>query len=343
MLGDDKPPELTKLAMPHLKDPQLADLLEELGSTIELKLPASDSLRRIAKQQRGCLAEVASKLLTALEQGETLESCFEKLELADGSQVAAAIRGAEKTGTPELLYRLAELLRSRDELKNTIRLNWFYPCLLCIIAYILFVTSLAPLVRENNNVIALWPTATVQTSAWIYTYWWLPPCIVTVLVAASVSMLYKPRRLPASLSRHLFYSALASQLEGNVPENEAIRTAAMMAKEDELLQTTNASFSTPRVRELLQRERSHSMVSQAFELDSNHTEREGPRSDSEAKLIRRAHLRQLAFACESKFRRREVLLHRIIPSLVSFGLGILFILTLVALFIAPIYREVSPL
>ena len=143
--------------MPRLNDQQLAELLDEVSSAIEHSIPIPEALERVAEQQHGNTAKVAENLVTTLRQGASLEASFQKLELADQGQITAAIQAAAQTGKPDLLYRFAETLRSRHDAKHTIKLNWFYPCILTVLAYFLFVNSLAPLVRDNQMLIAQWP------------------------------------------------------------------------------------------------------------------------------------------------------------------------------------------
>jgi hypothetical protein len=325
----------------QLADLQLADLLDEVGAAIESNMSVAGSFRRIADQQRGRLARVASSLLTGMENGESLEACFAKLNLNDAGQVTAAISGAGQTGNAEVLHNFAETLRTRHELKNTIRLNWFYPCVLTVVAYTMFVIHLAPSVRENEQLITRWPTLAVQASFWVENAWWIPPCVASVLLGAMAFYLARPQRLPAAVRQSLFYSTLASQLDAHVPETQALRTAALMAGETELAQTESASFSTPRVRELMNSSGKHSIAEQANRSITIETSSSVPAQPSFITDLQRAELRRLALETQNTARRREVILHQLLPQAVSFGLGFGMILGMVLIFIAPIYAEVS--
>jgi len=327
--------------MRPLNDLQLADLLDELGAAIECEIPVTGSLRRIADQQRGRLARVAASLLTCMENGESLEASFGRLNLVDQGQLTAAIRGASQTGNSEALRHVAETLRTRHELKNTIRLNWFYPCVLTVVAYTMFVLQLAPTVRENEHLVTRWPTLAVQASFWVENAWWIPPCVACVLLGGLGFQLARPKQLPTAIRQSLFYSTLASQLDAQVPETQAIRTAALMAGEDELAATESASFSTPRVRELMNGDGEASIAEQANNNSASQTLSSVPAQSSLANAIQRADLRRLALEMQAKARRREVILHRMLPQAVSFCLGLAFILGMVLIFIAPIYAEVS--
>ncbi len=327
--------------MPQLNDLQLADLLDEVGTAIECEVPVAGSLRRIAEHQHGRLGQAATSLLTRMGNGESLEACFETLNLNDAGQVTAAIRGAAQTGNPEVLHHFAETLRTRHELKNTIRLNWFYPCVLTFVAYTMFVIHLAPTVRDNEQLVTQWPSLAVQASFWVENSWWIPPCIASVMLGAMAIYLARSQQLPAAIRQSLFYSTLASQLDAHVPETQALRTAALMAGETELAQTKSASFSTPRVRELMNGIGEHSISEQVNSRSTRQTSLGDPAQPLFANDIQRAELRRLALETENSARRREVILHRILPQAVSFGLGIAMILGMVLIFIAPIYADVS--
>jgi hypothetical protein len=325
--------------MPRPNDLLLAKLLDEVGSAIAHNIPIIEALTRVAIQQHGNTAVVARFLLTSLKRGASLESCFAKLDLEDGEQIIAAIQGAEQTGNPELLHRLSETLRIRHDLKKTLTLNWFYPCILCVVAYLMFVTSLAPLIRNNQGLITQWPSAVVHASHWIESFWMLPPCVAILFIIPFAFTFMKPKRLPAAISQSLFYSTLASQLEGDIPESQAIRTAALMGGDTALLETENASFSTPRVVELLN-SKATSYLTQAGS-ESQTTEREQPNQPESAahNQVRCAHLRQLANTFERKAQRRAAILHHILPQAFSFALGFSFIVATAVFFIAPIYTQ----
>jgi hypothetical protein len=325
--------------MPALNDQQLADLLDEVGSAIEHSMPITGALERVAEQQYGSITNAARTLLTSLQQGASLEASFQKLSLSDEGQVTAAIQATRQTGNTELLSRFAETLRSRHEVRHTIKLNWFYPCILTVLAYVLFVNSLAPLVRDNEMLITQWPDAVVSASVWIEDWWWAPPCIATAIIAVVILLLLSRQRLPTAFSHSLFFSALASQLDSNVPESDAIHTAALMSGDVELLETENASFTTPRLMHLMT---PHSGLFLTTLVDGSETA-DTPTNDSGdttlSTISRRAHLRHLAYTNELKAQRRERLLHQILPQAVSFALGFIFILSAAWLFIAPIYSQ----
>ncbi|MCH1439351.1 MAG: type II secretion system F family protein [Rubripirellula sp.] len=326
--------------MPRLNDQQLADLLDEVGSAIEHSIPIPQALVRVAEQQHGSPAMVARTLLRSLEQGVSLKASFQALKLADDDQITAAIQATTQTGTPDLLYRFAETLRSRHAAKHTITLNWFYPCILTVLAYILFVNSLAPLVRDNQNLIAQWPDAVVRASIWIENGWWLPPVITTAIFAAAFLLVRQRQRLPSTVSRSLFYSTLASQLDSKVPESQAIHTAALMAGDVELSQTENATFTTPRLLQLLGPDSKQYLIQATDARETAASETPASQDKRLRTISRRAHLRHLAFATEQKTRQREKLMHQFLPNTVSFVLGFIFIFSTASLFIAPIYRQV---
>ena len=326
--------------MSTLNDLQLADLLDEVGSAIEHKSPITGSLERVAEQQYGRIAKVARRLLMSLQQGANLEASFQKLRLADEGQITAAIRAAVQTGNAELLSRFAETLRSRHETQHTIKLNWFYPGILTVLAYVLFVKNLAPLVRDNQLLVTQWPDAVVSASVWIDRWWFVPPCIATVILAAGILLLSKRQRLSTAVSHSLFYSTLASQLDSNVPESEAIHTAALMSGDVALLQTPNATFTTPRLLQLMGSEDGYYEITTQGDSDTGDTATGSSGDTALITMHRRAHLRQLAYTHERKARRQEKLLTQILPQVVSFSLGFIFIFSTAYLFIAPIYGQI---
>ena len=329
--------------MPKLNDQQLANLLDEVGSAIEHNIPIPQTLERVAQQQHSTAAIVAQILLTSLQRGKSLETSFQNLLLADATQITAAIQATEQTGNPDLLYRFADTLRSRHEAKHTLKLNWFYPCILTVLAYFLFVTNLAPLVRNNQTVITDWPDAVVRVSVWIESLWWLPPCIATTAVAG-ILLLFRQRKnsqkLPSTLSHSLFCSTLASQLDSNVPESQAIHTAALMAGDIELSKIENASFKTPRLLKLLGPASEQYLAPIAGGSKTAATETATPEDKRLSTVSKRAHLRHLAFTYEQKLLQRNKVIHYLLPHAVSFALGFIFILSTACLFIAPIYGQV---
>ena len=161
------------------------------------------------------------------------------------------------------------------------------------------------------------------------------------MLGAMAIYLARSQQLPAAIRQSLFYSTLASQLDAHVPETQALRTAALMAGETELAQTKSASFSTPRVRELMNGIGEHSISEQVNSRSTRQTSLGDPAQPLFANDIQRAELRRLALETENSARRREVILHRMLPQAVSFGLGIAMILGMVLIFIAPIYADVS--
>ncbi|HBV63335.1 MAG TPA: hypothetical protein DEF45_09980 [Rhodopirellula sp.] len=332
-----------KFAMPSLNDQQLANLLDEVGSAIEHNIPIPEALDRVAQQRHGSAAAAAQTLLSSLQRGESLKASFQTLLLANQTQITAAIQATAQTGKPELLYRFAETLRSRHEARHTLKLNWFYPCILTVLAYFLFVTSLAPLVRDNQRLITQWPDAVVHASAWIEKWWWLPPCIATASTAVICLLLIRRRtlqRLPSTLSHSLFCSTLASQLDSNVPEPQAIHTAALMAGDIELSQIENASFKTPRLLQLLGPEGEQYLAVPGSGSQTPVSESTASEDKRLSTISRRAHLRHMAFTYEQKALQRNKLIHQLLPHAVSFALGFIFILSTACLFIAPIYGQI---
>jgi hypothetical protein len=333
-------PETSQSTMPTLNDQQLAELLDEVGSAIEHSIPITAALGRVAEQQHGSTAKIVQKLLTSVQQGASLEESFQKLNFADEGQITAAIQAAAQTGKPDLLYRFAETLRSRHDTRQILRLNWFYPCVLTVLAYVLFVNSLAPLVRDNQMLITQWPDAVVSASFWIESWWWAPPCIASAFFVALLVLL-KRQRMPTPLSHSLFYSTLASQLASDVPETQAIHTAALMAGEVELWQTENASFDTPRMAQLLGPQRDRYLTQNEDRSETTAMASASAIDTNWSKISRRAQLQHLAFTSEQKARRRDKLIHQFLPHAVSFSLGFIFIVSTACLFIAPIYGQIA--
>lgn len=326
--------------MSTLNDHQVADLLDEVASAIEHQVSVTNALGRVSQHQYGSMAKVAKTLITGLQQGASLETSFQKLRLADEGQITAAIRATVQTGNPDLLFSFAETLRLRHEAKHRVKLNWFYPCILTVLAYVLFVKSLAPLVRDNRMLITQWPDTIVSASVWIEKSWWAPPCIATAILASGILLFSKCKGFPTALSQSLFYSTLASQLDSNVPESEAIHTAALMSGDVELLKTPHPTFMTPR---LLQLMGSEGELFRTPPQDASGTI--APTKNNEnisisAMIGIRAQLRHLAYTHKLKAHRRERLFNQILPQVVSFALGFIFIFSAALLFIAPIYGQI---
>ncbi|MDE0863737.1 MAG: type II secretion system F family protein [Rubripirellula sp.] len=310
--------------MVKLNDLQTAELLDEVASAMELKSPVIDSLRRLSDRRFGCVARTSKFLTELLERGESLDASFAQLKTPDRSQVVAAIRASERTGHANLLNVLSGKLRERHDRRGETQLIWFYPCILAFVAYVAFVTAMAPLIRDNDGLVINWPPFIAQLAHWVQTNFWVPLLTVVIIGVLAKLFLIKPQKLPRLNLQSLFYSTLASQLEQGVPDHEAIQTAAMMASETELVAGENLSFSTPRVKELINPEG-----------NSDNT----TSTDSVNKPFLIANLNHLAFVFDQKARERQYLWRQFIPQVVTLSLGSVMMLSIAWFVLAPVYRE----
>ena len=320
--------------MANLNDQQLANLLDALGSSMASDNPIPTALKQLSSHRGGRLSQVATKLLQRIERGESLEAAVSEVGLPHGEQVIAAIRGSQKSGTSEMLYETAETLRSRHDLKTTIRLNWFYPCVLTVVAYTMFVISLAPTIRQNEELIRRWPDYVTESAHWVQYNWWIPPCVAVVVLCIVILTLRKRRQLPAVQRRSLFCSTLASQLRADVPESEAIRIAAMMAGEKSLANGEEITLNTPRVKALTDIDWNDVLFQHETPDDRGQDLSAAP---SLARALQNASLKHAAYRYENAARRRELLLHRILPQTAGFIFGFVFTVGMAFLFIAPIF------
>lgn len=200
---------------------------------VAARRPLVPGLRTLEDQQLGRIGLAASSLREQLQQGRSMAEALQTLDHQTGPQLAAAFRAAVDSGDAEPLYRLAELLRRRRELTIGARVALLYPIMLLLLGYAFLVLVFAPLVTQDQTAIKIWPAAVVAVGQWLTAYWYLPPLVVGVVGSMWwVGMRNSPWGSPQSLlpgrfgRLSLFCQTVAMQIEANVPQPIAIRSAA---------------------------------------------------------------------------------------------------------------------
>ncbi|TWU37560.1 Bacterial type II secretion system protein F domain protein [Novipirellula aureliae] len=230
---------------------QLASLLEEIASAMQTDIPVSDALRRLQGNRLGRVGKVAGSIAERLEAGQNLQSAFDSIGGAMSVQISAGFFAAQKANQPELLKRLANHLRRRDQYTRSLRLAWFYPILLVFVAFLITVRYLAPMVLANLDGGILWPSWVVTTSQYFVTSWEWPLCgLVLLLFLVSLWFCLKGR-FPRSIRMQLFCSTLADELEHDVPDKAAIESAACLSGDPELMAIEDPTLAAPPIQRIL--------------------------------------------------------------------------------------------
>ena len=249
-----------------------ADLLafnDELSALVAAGLPLPQGLAGLVRR-RGALGQLAERLQTRLQQGESLTAALEQERPAVPAEYAAVVRAGERAGRlPVALHSLAtlgsEMLQIRRLLATALR-----PALLVLlVAYVLTMLVGADLVRRYLQTFDDFGLATTGPTWWLARLalalerlWWLPlvglaglawgwwRSAETGLVSLS-GWAHWFRWLPgaSALLRNLQYSAFARLLSTlvsqQVPFPEALRLAGqavgdqrMRARAEHLAQAT---------------------------------------------------------------------------------------------------------
>lgn len=233
--------------MPRLSDLQLASLLEEIAASMRVNMPIADAMQRLRARRLGAVARAAGRIADRLEQGTSLADSIQIVESPLVSQAVAAIRGCEKSGDPSLLSHVAIQLRTRYESNRSARISWLYPFVLLLVGYIVAIVVMAPMVRRNASSGFGWSPWVVDLCEWLEEGWVIPPIIFIVLLIALLLWQIIGKKMPTDASRQLFFRSLADQFQHDVPEDEAIRNAAAMAGDSELMAETSPTLQSPTV------------------------------------------------------------------------------------------------
>ncbi len=233
--------------MATLNDLQLATLIEEIAAAMRIDAPVGDAMRRLSGRRLGSVARSARTIAGALDQGKSVADAIRLSNQPLVLQVSAAVATCEASGDPTLLLHVADQLRSRHEHSRLSQLAWLYPLLLAVVAYAVAVLVMAPMIRQNVGRNFSWDGWVVRTSRYLEHSWPIPIAIAVVVLILVLLWVLRQHRLPKSVRRFLFCQALADQLEHSVPENEAIRSAALMAGMSDLAQQSDLRVQSPEI------------------------------------------------------------------------------------------------
>ncbi len=311
--------------MVKLNDLQLASLLEEIGAAMDADVPIADAMNRLGSRRLGRVANAGRELGRQLALGKNASVAIESTQSPALKQAAAVIVACEKSNDTSLIRSLATQLRSRHQYSRMARLSWLYPIFLMAIGYLITAAVMAPLVRFNHGQHFAWDNWVYQIAAWLAEFWWLPPIFLVIATIVLMLFLSKKRKMPLHASKQLFFHCLADQVENDVPESEALRTAATMSAQEEILVETKPTFQSAAVKKIM---------SETYDpLEGVVTVNE------QATLV--ARLRYASALHREEARKNEYFWARLAPrtAMIVFGGG--FTLAYAWWIIRPIYQQVA--
>ena len=310
--------------MVKLSDLQVALLLEEIACAMRVGSPIVESMRRLQSHRLGGVGRAAGSVAERLERGEGVSAAFSAVDSKASIQAAAAIESATACRDPGIMERLAFLLRQRSTIAKDTRIAWFYPWVLLAVAYVVATVVIAPMILRVEGRDFHWDNWVVRSAEWLVANWWVPPLLFAVLFVLFVVWISSRNCFsrPARLS--LFCQSLADQFSQDVPEDVAIRAAAEMSGDEQLMSITDPSLRDPLVAEIL-----GSVPFQAA----------GAEIGVKATLI--AQLRYLGSIFGERARRRAFFWSRLLPRCAMVVVGGGFTFFFVLWVIAPVYLQVA--
>ena len=309
--------------MPRLTDSQLATLVEEIAAAMRAGLPVSEAMSRLARRRLGGTARAANEIHGQLERGVPLPEAVGATVTPLGPQVAAAVQSCQQSGTATLLQRLALQVRRRRDLAQRARLAWWYPLVLLAVGYTATIGVMAPLVRSNHGPGIAWPAWLTALADWLeINGLWLPGALFigVVLVLAWIS---SRQGFSRNVGNWLFCESLADQIQHNVPEDLAIRSAAQLSLDTELAASPQPTLQMPKIERLL---------SPAEDL---------PIAEMGSQRMMLAKLRFCATVYADRSRRQTYVWTRLMPRLCTVGVGGGLIVLYALFVIAPVYQQVA--
>ena len=308
--------------MPKLPDLQASLLLEEIACAMRIGAPMDESLRRLQSRRLGAVGSVAGRIADGVEQGLSVAEAIRAVD--PESEAAAAVEVCQRRGDPSLLEQIAFQLRRRASVRAESRLAWFYPWVLLAVGYLVAVFVLAPMVRRFNGDGVRWPNEIVAAAEWLENNWWIPVIIVVAVLGVLSWLFRRSTRQSRPIRLSLFCSALAEQIQHDVPEAEALRLAAGLAGDASLMSSGEATLLSPIVVDRID--------------GSGDWQRMVKQGD---KLSMVAALRYRARSYEEQARRRDFLWMRVVPRALMVLVGAGLVLAYVWWVIAPVYRQVA--
>lgn len=232
---------------------QLLALNEEIAALARAGLPLGRGLLETGRDVRGRLGRIASVLGRRLNRGEGLAEALEAERQAVPPLYRAVVEAGARAGRlPVALEGMARYLRGVTDARRTIGLALWYPGLVLVMAYLLFVMMLYLVVPRF---VAAFQSLEIPMPAplrWLghlrgtEAYWWpVGPVIIVVLLAVWIrsgttaglrggswgGLRYFPwmGKLLADFEAANFAELLALLLEHRVPYPSAIVLAAEAA------------------------------------------------------------------------------------------------------------------
>ncbi len=304
-------------------DLQAASLLEEIACAMQVGTPVIDSMRRLQNRRLGSITRSARKIAEGLDRGESVADAVEALGSQTTSQAAAAIRHAESKGNPELIERLAAQIRRRADMARESRLSWFYPIMLLVIGYLVAILVMAPLVRRLHGRDFQWAPWLVDLAFWLETNWWLPPAVAGAALVIGIAWIFTRDRFPKDARRSLFCDALADQVEHGVTEQDAVKLAAGLSGDSDLMSLSDPDLETSEVAEII------SAGDMLPDVSSN----------VQQLLVARLRYKGAVFA--ERARRHRYFWSRLVPRFAMVVVGCGLTLSYVWWVIAPVYIQVA--
>ena len=307
--------------MAQLSDSQLASLLDEIACSMQVNTPIMDAMQRLQKHQPASLVRAAATIADGLQRGESLANSVASIESPLSGEAAAATDAAATSGNTELLTRMSGQLRLRTESVRRLRLAWFYPILLAIVAYVVALLVMGPLILRFQDSAISWPPVALRSAQWLQSNAWIPPLVMLAAILAVAVWLARRNRFPRDVRLQLFCQSLADQVMHGVAEDDAIRCAGKMSG-DPVLQSIE-SLDSPPIRQLL----SEGDVGEVAGLGE------------QQKLI--CSLQRAASLHARRAERFTYLWTRLVPRTATIMIGGGMIMAYASLVIAPVYRQVA--
>ena len=311
--------------MARLSDRQLAAILEEIAAAMHVDMPITEAMQRLCDLRLGRVGKAASQFADSMNAGQSPAEAIRVVNSPVIEQVSAAIRASHDSDDPELLLRLARLLRARAECSRVSRLAWLYPLILLIIAYGTLVAAMVPMLRAYQGNDFSWPGPVLALSGWLETNWHWPPLVFAALMFGYWLWRRGYAAVPRDARVRMFCQSLVDQIESDIPESEAIHTAANLSGQTSLTVESNLTLKSPQVSALL------------ANADESLLQVPGA-SEQETVLAR---LKYVAAIHDERARRHDYLWSRLYPRVAMVVIGGGFTVGYACWVIAPVYLQVG--
>jgi general secretion pathway protein F len=125
----------------------LIALNDEMAALTRAGLPLGRGLRDVGRDLTGRLSAAMLRLSARLEQGESLSEALAADPHAFPPIYRAVVEAGQRAGRlPAALESLAGFVRSYDDVRRTIGLAFWYPMIVLVLAYALFVLMVTQMV-----------------------------------------------------------------------------------------------------------------------------------------------------------------------------------------------------